>query len=247
MKKINFALVSDVLFFTLCAFIISFTAIRFYVHKAVTALVSACGIALAVGVIAFFVLYAKRKKFLIASLGDSEKKSLSLHLSTCNAGAIKSLFIKALDGSFVLNNRLQDEKEEFFFNFKMSPLSPDDIADVIRADADKPKRIFCCEISPAALSLAEDFSIKITTVPEIYALLKERKLLPEKYALGDIKKPNFFKRVKKRFNRKLCLPLFLCGFTLLFYSFFTFYPIYYTVAGGILLALSAASVLISQA
>ena len=46
MKKINFALISDVFFFALCAFILSFTAIRFYFKNVATALVCAAGLSL---------------------------------------------------------------------------------------------------------------------------------------------------------------------------------------------------------
>lgn len=246
MKKINFALISDVLFFTLCAFILSFTAIRFYCKNAVTALILAIGIALGFGVISFFILLAKRKKRLILTLGENEKKSLSLHLSVCGTAYIHKLFLAALDGAYMEDNRVCDEKHVYFFNFKMSPVSPDDVAEIIRTETPKDKRIFCCDVSPAALSLAEDFSIKVTTVAEIYALLKDKKLLPEKYALGNVKKPNILKRIKKRFNRRLCPSLFFSGLTLLFFSFFTFYPIYYIVFGGLLLILSAISVLFGQ-
>lgn len=246
MKKLNFALISDVIFFTLCAFILCFTGVRFYTRNALTALIVAVGTALACGLIAFYVLLAKRKKRLILSLSESEKKSLSLHLSVCGEEYLLNLFESALEGTYVRGKRLQTEENAYFFNFKMSPLSSDDIAEVIRSSVKKRKFIYCCEISPAALSLAEDFSIQIVTVAEIYALLKDKKLLPEKYALGNVKKPNILKRIKKRFNRKLCPPLFFSGLTLLFFSFFTFYPLYYIVFGGILMALSAVSILISQ-
>ena len=235
MKKLNFALISDVIFFALCAFILCFTGVRFYTRNALTALIVAIGTAVACGVIAFFILMSKRKKRIILSLGESERKSLSLHLSVCGDEYLCDLFEKALDGTYVRGKRLQDSENVYFFNFKMSPLSSDDIAAVIRTNVKKQKHIYCCEISPAALSLADDFSINVVTAPEIYALLKDKNLLPEKYALGNVKKPNVFKRIKKRFNRKLCPPLF-----------FTFYPTYYIVFGGLLMALSAISLLISQ-
>lgn len=244
MKKINFALVSDVVFFTLCAFILCFTGVRFYTRNALTALIVAIGTALVCGLIAFYVLLAKRKKRLILSLSESEKKSLSLHLSVCGDEYLLNLFENALDGTYVRGKRLQDNENIYFFNFKMSPLSSDDVAAIIRSNSKKAKHIYCCDIAPAALSLAEDFSIKVVTVAEIYALLKDKGLLPEKYALGSVKKPNVFKRIKKRFNRKLCPPLFFSGLTLLFFSFFTFYPLYYIIFGGLLMALSAVSVLI---
>lgn len=246
MKRVNFALVSDVIFVTMCAFAVCFTAIRFYTKNAVTALVIAVGVSAAVGIIAFFILLAKRKKRMILSLGESEKKSLSLHLSVCSHANVLNLFKNALDGAYTEGNRLYDEKSAYFFNFKLSPISPDDIAEIIKAETDLKKCVYCCEASPSALSLAEDFSIKVFNIAEIYSMLKDKKLLPEKYALGNVKKPNLFSRIKKRFNRKLCPPLFFCGLTLLFFSFFTFYPVYYTVFGGLLMALSAVSLLISQ-
>lgn len=248
MKKVNFALISDVLFFGLCAFILSFTLIRFYTKSAVTALICAIGIAVACAISAFFILYSKRKKHLIVSLGESEKKSLSLHLSVCGTKEIHRLFLSAIDGAYLDKNIVRDGENAYFFNFKLSPVSPDDIAEIIKSDAPEKKCVYCCEVSPAALSLAEDFDIKITCVSEIYALLKDKGLLPEKYALGNVKKPNFFKKIKKRFNRRLCPSLFFCGLTLLFFSFFTSYSIsvYYIVCGGLLLVLSAVSILFGQ-
>lgn len=246
MKKINFALVSDVIFFTLCAFILCFTGVRYYTKNAQTALIVAIGTALSCGLIAFYILLARRKKQLILSLSENEKKSLSLHLSVCGEEYILNLFENALEGTYARGNRLQDNENVYFFNFKMSPLSSDDIAEIIRFKSQKQKNIYCCEIAPAALSLAEDFSIKVVTVAEIYALLKDNNLLPEKYALGNVKKPNILKRIKKRFNRKICAPLFFSGLTLLFFSFFTFYPLYYIVFGGLLTGLSAICVLIAQ-
>ena len=246
MKRLTFALISDVFFFTLCAFIISFTAIRFYTNRAATALVFAVIIALTVGVIAFFALLAKRKKLIISSLGESQKKSLALHLSVCGKNQILALFSNALDGAYAQDNRLYDQDFRYFFNFKMSPLSADDIADVIRAEEEKNKCVLCCDISPDAAALAEDFSIRVITIGEIYLLLKDKQLLPEKYALGKVKRPNVFKRIKKRFNRKLCPSLFFGGISLLFLSFFTSYHVYYVVSGAVLLTLSAASLLFNQ-
>lgn len=248
MKKLNFALISDVLFFGLCAFILSFTLIRFYTKSAVTALICAVGCAVACAITAFFILYSKRKKHLIVSLGESEKKSLSLHLSVCSTREIHRLFLSALEGAYLEDNTVRDGACAYFFNFKLSPVSPDDIAEIIKSDVPEKKCVFCCEASPAALSLAEDFDIRITCIAEIYALFKDKGLLPEKYALGNVKKPNIFKRIKKRFNRRLCPSLFFCGLSLLFFSFFTSHSvtIYYIVSGGLLMLLSAVSLLFGQ-
>lgn len=246
MKKFNFALFSDAFFFILCTFLVTFTAIRFYVRRAVTALIIAIGVSLCAGVLIFFLLYKKRKKRLVLSLGDSERKSLSLHLSVCGKNYINDLFLKALDGTYMAGNRLESDEEAYFFNFKMSPLSSDDIAEIIRESCEKKKHVYCSAISPDALSLAQDFSIEVTGVSEIYALLKDKNLLPEKYALGEVKKPTLPQIIKRRFNRRLCPSLFFCGLSLLFFSFFTRFYVYYIVFGAILMALSAASLLFGQ-
>ena len=246
MKRVNFALVSDVLFFALCTFLISFTSIRYYTKNPVLSLILSLLAASAVGLLCFGILYRKRSKRLAAMLGENEKKSLSLHLSVCSYDYIKNLFLKALDGTYDEGNHISDEERTYYFNFKMSPLSSDDIADVIKADSQKIKCLFCSRIAPDALSLAKDFSIEVQTVGDVYVMLKNKDLLPEKYALGEVKKPNFFTRVKSRFTRRLCPSLFFGGMTLLFFSFFTFYPVYYIVMGAILTALSAVSLLFGQ-
>lgn len=246
MKKVNLALVSDVLFFTLCSFFISFAAIRYFFKSAVSALIVAVGISLCAGLASLFFLLSSRKKRIALTLNENEKKSLSLHLSVCNENAVRKIFLNLLDGAYPQGNYVEDEEHIFFFNFKLSQISPDDVAAVIKVESEKVKKLFCCCVSPEAASLAEDFSIKIAEVAEIYALMKEKGQLPEKYALGEVKKPSVFKRIKKRFTRKLCPSLFFGGATLLFFSFFTFYPVYYIVSGAILTALSAVTVFISQ-
>lgn len=239
MKKINFALISDVFFFTLCAFLISFTAVRYFFKSAVTAAIVGAGVAALVCLITLFALVKKRERLIVLTLGESERKSLSLHLSTLSENTVLNLFEKALDGTYAVGNHLEDGETEYYFDFKMSPVNPDDIARLIRRRGDKNVVLYCCGISPDALSLAEDFSVKAVCVAEIYSLLKDKNLLPEKYALGGVKKRSLFTKVKKRFNRRLCPSLFFSGFFLLFFSFFTFYPVWYVTAGSILTLLSA--------
>ena len=75
--------------------------------------------------------------------------------------------------------------------------------------------------------------------------MKEKDLLPEKYVYEGAKKISFFKRVKSRFSRRICAPLFWSGLSLMALSYFTFFPIYYIVSGGIMLILSAAALVIN--
>lgn len=246
MKKINLALISDSLFSALCAFLISFTAVRFYLRSSLSALFIAIAFSLLCGSLCFAALLSKRKKLLLYTSNAREKKTLALHLSVCSENYVSKLFEKALEGTYPVGNRLEDEENAYFFKFTLSPLSPDDVADCVKYSVEKHKQIFCCEAGAESQSLAAEFGIQIKTIGEIYELLRLKNLLPEKYACGEIKKKTAWQSIKKRFNRKLCPSLFLCGLSLLFFSFFTLFKIYYIVFGGLLLTLAAVSLLFNQ-
>ena len=243
MKKINFALISDSLFVALCTFLLGFTLIRFYLKSAAAALVIAIALALVFGVIAFSVMYAKRAKKLLMTLNASEKKTLALHLSVSSEKYVSDLLCRALNGTYTASNRIEDDANAYFFFFTLSPLSPDEVAHCIKCGIEKTKIILCCAASADSAELAKEFAIEIRQIGEVYELLKSKELLPEKYACGEIKKAGVWRAIKSRFNRRLCPSLFFCGLGLLFFSFFTFYRIYYIVCGGLLLALSAMSLM----
>ncbi|MDE6868721.1 MAG: hypothetical protein K2J83_06250, partial [Clostridia bacterium] len=101
------------------------------------------------------------------------------------------------------------------------------------------KILFCSKVSPEPAVLCEKFLIEIRNIDSVYKLLKDNDLLPEKYVYEGAKKISVFKKIKARFNRRLSAPLFWSGTGLLFLSYFTFFPIYYIISGGIMLILSA--------
>ncbi len=247
MRKINFALISDSIFTALCAFLLSFTLIRFYLKSAAAALAVAIMCAVAAFIFAFIALYFKRAKTLSLSNDAREQKTLALHLSVSGEKYIENLFMQAFDGTYPEGNRLEDGENAYFLFFTLSPLSPDDVARAIKCKTDKKKIILCCSAGESGAQFARDFDIEIRQIGYIYDLLKSRKLLPEKYACGEIKKVSFFKKIKRRFNRRLCPSLFFCGLSLLFFSFFTYFRFYYIACGGLLLLLSVVCLFIGEA
>lgn len=246
MRKINFALISDSLFVALCSFLLGFTLIRFYLKSAVVALVIAIVLSLLLGAIAFWAMYLKRIKKLLITMNAREKKTLALHLSVSSEKYVCNLLSKALDGTYTAANRIEDENNVYFFFFTLSPLSPDDVAHCVKCASEKRKIILCCAACEESAELAKEFNIEIKQIGEVYDLLQSKELLPEKYACGEIKKISVWRKIKNRFNRKLCPSLFFCGLSLLFFSFFTFYRIYYIVCGGLLLTLSAISLMFGE-
>ncbi len=245
MKKINLPLILDTFFAALCAFILFFTAMRYYTRNAGVALAFAICACLLFGALSFLYISKKQNKKLLLSRDEKNKKLLSLHLSLSSDEYICNLFSKTFDGAEIKGGKIFTKESVYFFNFKMQPLTEDDIAKVIKYDSDLKKVIFCCRVSPEAQFLAENFLIELKQIDDAYKLLDENKLLPEKYIYEGAKKIGFLKRVKMRFTRKLCAPLFWSGLGLIALSYFTFFPVYYIVSGGIMLILSAAALVLN--
>lgn len=244
MRKINLPLILDTVFTALCAFLLFFTAMRFYTKNAALALVFGLLAGGLFGALGFVYISKKQNKKLLLSKDEKEKKLLALHLSLSSDAYVLKLFESCLDGKSE-NGKIETDEEVCFFNFKMQPLSEDDIAKAIKFSSEKKKKIFCCKIAPEALLLAENFLIEIMLLDDVYKLLKEKNLLPEKFVYEGPKKISVLKKIKAKFSRKLCAPLFWSGLGLLALSYFTFFPIYYIVSGGILLILSAVALVIN--
>ncbi len=246
MKKFYFALISDVLFFTLCAFLISFAAIRFFIKSIALTTVIALSVAAAVCLITLFLLTKRRERLIATTAAEGEIKQLAIHLTTLPQEEVILLFLNALSGTYAAGNRLEDEQNEYGFAFKIAPLTCDDIAIFARGRGGKNAVLMCCTLTPEAANFAADLNVKTTCIGDIYKLLKEKELLPSKYAYETSAKKSTVKKIKKRFNRRLCPSLFFSGFFLLLYSFFSFYPIWYVVTGSILTVLSATCLFIND-
>lgn len=242
MKRLNLPLVLDTVFTATCAFLLFFTAIRFYTKNAVIGLILGICAALLFGALAFLYIGTKQNKKLLLSRDEKQKKLLSLHLSLSTDEYILNLFKNLLgEEAKIDGKRVICGGVTYFFNFKMHPLTEDDIAKIIKYNADGDKKVYCNVISADADALAANFTIKPICIDEVYASLKENNLLPEKYVYEGAGKISVFKKIKSRFSRKLCAPLFWSGAALVFLSYFTFFPVYYIVSGGIMLILSAIS------
>ncbi|MDE7452807.1 MAG: hypothetical protein K2N22_00175 [Clostridia bacterium] len=245
MRRINLPLILDTLFAALCAFLLFFTAMRYYTKSAAIALGFAICACILFGALSCLYISKKQNKNLRLSRDEKNKKLLSLHLSLSSDEYICGLFEKCLSNenaaAKIKGGKIFTEECVYFFNFKMQPLSEDDVAQVIKFSSENKKVIFCSKISPEAALLCENFLIEIRNIGSVYKLLKDNDLLPEKYIYEGAKKIGIFKKIKARFNRKLSAPLFWSGAGLLFLSYFTFFPVYYIISGGIMLILSAAA------
>ena len=245
MKRLNLPLILDTLFAGICAFLLFFTALRFYTKSPFTGLIFGIVAALLFGALAFIYISRKQSKSFLLSHDEKQKKLLALHLSLSSDTYVKNLFLKCFEDARISGKRVICGGVSYFFNFKMQYLSEDDIAQIIKEDVPEEKAVYCVKIAPDALILAENFGIKIIDINKIYGLLKDKGLLPEKYIYEDKKRDNILKRIRARFSRKLCAPLFWSGLALILLSYFTFFPIYYIVSGGLMLILSACALVLN--
>jgi hypothetical protein len=236
--KLNLPLIFDTFFVAFSAFLLFFTAVRYYTKSQLIGLILGICAALLFGALAFVYIRKKSHKKLICAADEKDKQLLAIHLSLCPEEQVINIFSSLL-GCNIVDNLLESDDTIYFINFKLSPLSPDDIAGAITFKSQKKKIILCNAACKECKEIADNFSIKIATLNELYPQLKASNLLPQKYIFEGAIKPTFFKRLKLKFNRKLTAPLFWCGLSLLFFSFFTFYPAYYIATGGVLIILSA--------
>lgn len=245
MRRFNLPLILDTFFAGICAFLLFFTALRYYTKNVIIALVFGIAACLLFGAMGFLYISKKQNKSLLLSRDEKAKKQLSLHLSLSSDQYVKNLFKQCFESAKIRGKRLICGEQSYFFNFKMQPLSEDDAAAVIKYKTNGEKVIFCVKSSPEAAALCENFAIKLIGIDEVYPLLKQKNLLPEKYVYEGPEKISFFKKIKLRFTRRLCAPLFWSGLSLLALSYFTFFPIYYIISGGIMLILAAVVLVIN--
>jgi hypothetical protein len=238
MKKFNLPLVLDSIFVGICAFLLFFTSLRYYTKSATIGLIFGICAALLFGTLTFIYIRKKSHKKLIYAADERNKRLLSIHLSLCERQQVFNIFCALFDGD-IDGDIIENQSTIYFVNFRLNPLSPDDIVGAITFKSPKSKVILCNTTTKEAKELAENFGVILLTLSELYPKLKEKNLLPEKYIFEGTIKPSFIKRVKLKFNRKFAPALFWCGLAFLFFSFFTFYPIYYIVTGGVFILFSA--------
>lgn len=240
MKRLNLPLILDTLFAAVCAFLLFFTALRFYTKNALIGLIFGICAALLFGVLGYLYISNKQRQSLLLSRDRKSKKLLSLHLSLSRDDYIARLLKGALgEDARIRGKRVICAGQSNFYNFKMQPLGEDDVARIIKFRTDDKKMIYCNSASPEAAALAAHFDIGVTGIDDFYDTLKQKNLLPEKYAYEEARRAGLFKKIKSRFTRKLCAPLFWSGSALLALSYFTFFPIYYIVSGSIMLIIAA--------
>lgn len=237
MKKIAF--ISDVFFaffvgslFTLCFF--RFLRLSFWLSFFLAAF---CG-----GLTAFStwaILSSKRNRLFLKKADEAEKEKLLFHLALLSdkekTDFFQNVLSKANPTQRAGHLRLSSPTEFFFLHFKLSPVTPDDVANYARLKTAKQKILLCSQIPDEVLPLCARLHIDVRSGTRIYDFLKTENALPQNY-LGEedpaARRKHRFRLWLSKNNAKRFL---LCGGLILLSSFLTPFPIYYIVFGAILL------------
>jgi len=237
------AIISDVFFFTVCAFLICFTLTRYFFEKPALAFAVAAFTAAAACLFSLFIMVRQRRKNKAAAFNKRQLKALETYLCTSDDETVLNLFKNESDGTYALANGVceQSDKQNIkvVFNFKFTPLTPDDAANAIKTQSTGKSTLYCCSLCDETRELLTQFNVEFLELDGIYALLNANNRLPEDELKAILKRPKFLNKIKSRFNRKLFWPLTLSGLTFLAFARFAFYPVWYRAAGCVMLTLAA--------
>lgn len=236
MKKTAF--ISDIIFTFFAAALVSLCVFRYLGMRLWLSLL----LCVLCGVLAAFlvgsILHLRQKTTFLKKSDEAQKQKLLLHLALMS-NREKTQFLRTAIAETPLQKssalRLFDDERFYFLNFKLSPVTADEIPAYARWKTDKQKILLCAEIDESAQNLCARLNVEVRTGEQVYALVKAQNALPKQY-LGDevpeLKRKNklrlgFSKANAKRFLTSAALVVAA--------SFLTPFTFYYLLFGGILL------------
>ncbi len=237
-------IVSDAAVAALCTFMLAFTFVRYHFGNTY-GLIAALPAALAAGTLVFLYKGRKRKRALDTAAMSAGAEKLAAHLALLGPEESAALFARGLDGAKPDGSVAETDRGLYFCSFTPEPADRNALLTAIRHRTEKKKHFVCCTATQECARLAEETGIELICAEEIYGLLKEKDALPGKYLL-EKPKSGMFSKIKGGFSRRLCMPAFWSGAAMLFFSYFSFYPVYYIVSGSLLLVLCAAAAIFGK-
>lgn len=134
-----------------------------------------------------------------------------------------------------------DNDKALASSFTIEPFSPDELIELncsAQAFGVEKLSVICSSFTPKTAEFASILRIKLIDYDKLFAVMKKLDCLPT-----PTEKPPITRRVKLRklFSRKRALPLLLCALSLLLFSRFTAFSIYYIVSAVVCLVLALLS------
>ncbi len=242
MKKIDFPLVCDVIFYAFCAFLLTVGILRYYRLPAGLVFGTAALLTAATGIGAFALLYRSHSRKNLSRALQKRREDLMLHLTLEESDRVCALLADALgkDGcaAEAAEGTVLGGGKTYVPLFTMQPVSADAVAMLLKKYRDVPFTLLCNTLTPEAQALMRRFGREALTGDAVLALLERTGCFPSPLLLGDLPRPKLKARLKRTFSKQNARPFFVSGVFLLIMSLFVLFPLYYLIAGSLLLLAS---------
>ena len=239
--------VSDCIFVFLGAASVSFVALRFYSGLTASIILSAVFAALSETI--FVLLRKRRTRNYILKTKDAEKAEKAM-FSLCvfkedELNEFFSSFLKKMQIPFFSENGvivLPESNAELHFKFTFASVTENEIIEEYKKTA-KGRNVLVCgkSFSEETISLAKKFGGRIILADggALYSVMKRFEFFPpESKNFVCAKKKNVSSLFANFFSRKNAGRFLLYGILLELFGSLSFYPVYYSVSGGIFIILS---------
>lgn len=240
MKKFDFPLIADVLFYSVSAWLVLVGIFRWVRLPAWICFTAATLLSMALGATLFFFLSAKHKKRALSKKDREMQEKLMLHLALERDERVRAALLEA----FVADGReAHCEKDALSLDdtplipvFTMQPVSADTVAKLLKEYGTQPFILACNTLSPEAEKLLASFSRSAMTGTEICELFARTDSFPEQMICANIPRKTVKSRLRRAFSKRNAYPFFVSGMGLMVMSLFVFFPVYYLISGSLLLA-----------
>lgn len=238
-------LILDALLAAVCVFLLFFTLVRYY-FSAGAGIAAGVVAGLAAGAGAFCYIRARQNKSVSLSACKAEAEKLAVHLAVLGNDGARALLAGCIKDAAISGEFIESPTCAYYADFKLEAATADELLPLLQLETNKKKCLACPSATPKCAEFAAAAGIELLCADGIYAVIKGAGKLPEKYLWEGKKRAKFLALVRSRFTRKLCLPAFWSGTALLFFSYFTYYPVYYIVSGSLLLLLCGAAAIFGK-
>ena len=204
------------------------------------ALATLCG-ALAAGAVGA-ILQSKRARFFLKRSDETQKQKFLLHLSLISDERITQFFQNLFSEDLpkrLGKLRLATKDAFYLLRFRFAPVSADDAAAFSRLKTAGKKVLLCNVIDEDALQLCKRLQIEVRTGDSVYAMVKERDALPDRYVGEETPVDKKQRRLRLCFSKSNAKRFFVGGALILLTSLITPFPYYYLVFGSVLLLVAA--------
>ncbi len=240
MKKFDFPLIADSLFYSACAWLVLVGVFRWLQLPAGVCFSAATLLALALALTLFFLLGARHKRRALSKQEQRTREKLMLHLALERDERVRAALLEALlaDGreAHCEGDALAVDGMPLIPIFTMQPVSADAVAQLLKTYSAQPFAVACNALTPEAEQLLTSFSRTAMTGTQIYDLFARTGKLPETYICGEIPRKTVRGKLRRTFSKRNAYPFFVSGAALLVMSLFVLFPVYYLISGSVLLA-----------